>query len=257
NLLQNAAKFTPEGGKTSVALCTDGAATKAIVRVRDTGEGMAPAILAHLFEPFTQAETTLDRSRGGLGVGLSLVKELVELHGGTVFVRSDGPGKGTEITVRLPLSESVSMRAEPKANLGHEPTRVLIIEDNVDGAETLCEALKLGGHVVEIAYTGREGLEKARCFRPDIVFCDIGLPQMDGYAVARAIRQTPELSDLKLVALTGYISAEDIAKSRAAGFDRHLAKPPTIDLLEKTVKELARAPAKKVGDPARAPGGRF
>jgi PAS domain S-box-containing protein len=251
NLLQNAAKFTPRGGNVSVSIAASSARRQATVEVRDTGRGIAPAILARVFEPFTQADDTLDRSKGGLGLGLALVKGMVELHGGSAAAASDGPGTGATFTITLPLDAAIPSEREPRDHHGGaQARRVFIIEDNVDAADSLREVLELAGHVVAVAYSGPEGLKEARSFRPDVVICDIGLPEMDGYAVARAMRADAELGGVALVAVTGYAQPEDIANARAAGFSAHLAKPPSIEALAK-VLEAARSPtaAAWAGDP--------
>ncbi|MGZ3476203.1 MAG: hybrid sensor histidine kinase/response regulator [Polyangiales bacterium] len=239
NLLQNASRFTPAGGRTSVSVGTDPAAERAVLRVHNTGASIPREIRTHLFEPFVQADRTLDRSKGGLGLGLALVKGLVELHEGSVEVQSDD-AHGTVFTIRLPLDTTMPRAARPstpKPRRGH--ARVLLMEDNADAATSLRDALELDDLSIAIASTGPEGIEKARAFHPDVVVCDIGLPEMDGYEVARAIRADPELRALGLVALTGYATPEDVARSRDAGFDRHIAKPPDIDVLERVIVELA------------------
>lgn len=244
NLLQNAAKFSGPGGHTRVSV--DVASANALVRVRDDGMGIAPEILPRLFDPFTQAESTLDRSRGGLGLGLALVKGLVELHGGNVQAASAGPGQGAEFTIRLPIARS-PRRAEPLPGRSAPPhaRRVLVIEDNTDAAESLKEALELRDHDVEIAHSGPDGLDKARAFLPDVVVCDIGLPGMDGYEVARAIRAEPALRSTRLVALTGYASPDDRRRASDAGFDRHLAKPPDLMALERMLHERELTASRK------------
>ncbi|MBI5547710.1 MAG: response regulator [Deltaproteobacteria bacterium] len=251
NLLQNASKFTPAGGKVSISLQTDATAGQAIVRVRDNGAGIAPEMLPRVFEPFTQADTTLDRSKGGLGLGLSLVKGLVELHGGCVAIASEGLGKGTELTVRFPINaRRVEAPApDPGANSHRGSSHILIIEDNLDTAESLRELLELDGHVVETACSGPEGVEKAQALKPDVVLCDIGLPGMDGFEVGRRIRANPGLRRTALVALTGYAAPEDIAHSREAGFDVHLAKPPSIEKIEQVLASRMRTASN-----ASAPG---
>ena len=243
NLLQNAAKFTGAGGCTRVSVSTDAETKQAVVRVADTGVGMAPEMLARLFQPFAQADITLDRSKGGLGLGLALVKGLVELHGGTITAHSAGVGQGAEFVVRLPLA----LEDVPTDGPLHSRTlvpggrrRVLIIEDNIDAADSLREALEFGGHEVEVAYTGAAGIAKARGFKPEVVFCDIGLPGMDGFEVARAFRADDALRGVYLVALTGYALPEDLQRALEAGFDQHLAKPPDLDRLEQI---LARVPS--------------
>lgn len=212
------------------------------MRVRDTGIGITPDMVPRIFEAFAQADTTLDRSKGGLGLGLAMVKGLVEMHGGTVSVESGGAGKGAEFTVRFPLEAARMPAAAPVRDVASNggARRVLVIEDNVDAADSLREALEFGDRTVEVAYSGAEGIEKARAFRPDVILCDIGLPGMDGYAVARVMRGDPELSRVSLVALTGYALPEDVAMARAAGFDGHLAKPPTIEGLERVLSEHSR-----------------
>jgi PAS domain S-box-containing protein len=226
NLLSNAAKFTPRGGhaRVEVAATESGDVT---IRVSDDGVGMSSDTLQNAFEPFTQADRSLDRSRGGLGLGLALVKGLVHLHGGAVRAESGGPGRGAAFTVSLPADRGPLPFEERQTSseTPPRPRRVLVIEDNVDAAETLREAIELGRHDVAVAYSGPEGLEVARAFRPDVVFCDIGLPGMDGYSVAQEIRRDPRLRSSFLVALTGYALQEDVQRCQKVGFDQHLAKP--------------------------------
>jgi signal transduction histidine kinase len=233
NVLHNANKFTDAGGRVSVELAAEGAVESAVIAVRDTGIGMDAEVLGRVFEAFSQADRSLDRSRGGLGLGLALVKGLVELHGGEVAVASDGPGKGTALTIRLPLgTEPTPVRqvAVP-ARATRAARRVLVIEDSPDAAESMRMLLAMTGHQVEVSATGVAGVERAREFRPDVVLCDIGLPGgMDGYAVARALRRDAELSSVFLVAATGYGQAEDQRRAREAGFDAHLTKP--VDFAE-------------------------
>jgi PAS domain S-box-containing protein len=235
NLLQNAAKFTKDGGRVEVAVTREPPGT-ALVRVRDDGPGIAPEILARLFEPFTQADDSLHRSRGGLGLGLSLVKGLLELHGGSVEARSEGQGRGAEFLLRLPLSpEPPSLPGLSRIATRMPRRRVLVVEDNVDAAETLRDVLLTWGHEVDVAHDGQEGIERARAFRPDVVLCDIGLPVTDGYEVARAIRADPVLAPAVLVALTGYALPEDQARAVEAGFDRHLGKPVAMEDIEEVL----------------------
>jgi two-component system CheB/CheR fusion protein len=237
NLLQNAAKFTPRGGKTTVSVEKDSARQQAIVRVQDTGRGITPEVQRHLFEPFTQADVTIDRKMGGLGLGLALARGLIEMHGGSVTATSGGVDKGATFTITLPLEASGPVDApRPSTNAGQTVRRVLLIEDNADAADSLREALQLAGHEVEVAYNGSEGIGKARAFQPEVVICDIGLPEMDGYEVARAIRSDPELRRVRLVALTGYAGPDDIAKSKKAGFDAHLAKPLGMEEIERVLQ---------------------
>ncbi len=240
NVLWNAAKFTDPGGRAEVRVEREPGGT-ALVRVRDDGIGIPADILPHVFEPFVQADRSLDRTRGGLGLGLSLVKALVELHGGSVQIQSDGPGLGAEISLRFSLAPEQPALIRP-AGAGREVMprhRVLVVEDNLDAAETLREMLLLWDHDVEVAHDGKIGLELARSFHPDVVLCDIGLPGMDGYAVARALRADPASSSAYLVAVTGYASPEDARRAAGAGFDLHLGKPVPIEVLEEV---LATAP---------------
>jgi PAS domain S-box-containing protein len=241
NLLQNAAKFTPRGGHVWLTLKADKARRMAVISVRDTGVGISADVLPQLFQPFEQGANTLSRASGGLGLGLALVKALVEMHAGNVEARSEGPGTGAEIIVRLPLSAgSATDGADPKEPAALPVRRVLIIEDNVDSARSLCEVLKLEKHEVEVCHDGPAGLAKARSFKPDIVFCDIGLPEMDGYRVAEAFRSDKQLRSVYLVALTGYALPADRAKAMAAGFDRHLAKPPSLAKLRDVLTYAVR-----------------
>lgn len=237
NLLHNAAKFTPEGGLVKLSVAPDGR-----ISVEDNGAGIAPELLGSLFQPFVQADHTLERSRGGLGLGLSLVKRLADLHGGTVGAESHGPGKGSVFTVQLPVSEIPQQVPQTPAVRPEaaDALRVLIIEDHADSAETLKDILEMNGHVVAVAFSGPEGLASAKSVRPDVVLCDIGLPGMDGFAVARAIRSDPDIRSCFLVALSGYASTDDIRRSIDAGFDRHLAKPADLDALEATIAGVRR-----------------
>ncbi len=243
NVLNNAGKFTELGGRIAVAVREPAPGTAAVV-VRDTGIGMEPELLARAFEPFSQAERGPDRGQGGLGLGLALVKALAEMHGGEVAAESPGPGGGTEVTLRLPLAgagigSKTSEESEQTATPGTGPggaraRRCLIIEDNVDAAESLSLLLQLTGHEADVAFDGSAGLEKARSFRPEVVLCDIGLPgSLDGYGVARAFRADPELRSAFLIALTGYGQEEDRRRALEAGFDTHLTKPADLDALRR------------------------
>ena len=247
NLLQNAVKFTPPGGVTRVTLELDAIARRAVLRVTDTGEGMSPELLARLFQPFSQADSSLDRSRGGLGLGLALVKGLVELHGGDVTAHSAGPGRGAELRVRLPLSTTEATVATPGAVSAVTRRRVLVIEDNVDAAQSLRDVLELAEHEVAVVHSGPDGLEKAREFRPDVVLCDIGLPGMDGYQVARAFRADEALKASRLVALSGYALPEDVQHALQAGFEAHLAKPPSLERLVELLGQGSSARARSRG----------
>jgi PAS domain S-box-containing protein len=243
NLLQNAVKFTGLGGTTRVSVSTDTPAKRAVVRVADTGVGMAKEMLARLFQPFAQADSTLARNQGGLGLGLALVKGLVEMHGGDIEAHSAGPGQGAEFVVSLPLTlgeAPADRRAHSGAPAPGGRRRVLIIDDNVDAADMLREALELSRHEVEVAYNGPTGIAKAREYRPEVVLCDIGLPGMDGYQVARTFKADEGLCSVFLVALTGYALTEDLAQAQEAGFDRHLAKPPSLEQIEELLGAYAR-----------------
>jgi PAS domain S-box-containing protein len=232
NLLQNAVKFTPAGGSATVTLAAkDG---QAELRVRDTGAGMERGTIERMFEPFVQAEMTLARTKGGLGLGLPLVKGLAELHGGAVEAHSEGLGRGTEFVVRLPLAEiGAETGRERRDAAGARPRTVLVVEDNLDAGQTLAEILELQGHHARVARDGRSGLKLAREMHPDVVLCDIGLPDIDGYEVARELRCDETLRGTRLVALSGYAQPEDQQRARDAGFDAHVAKPPDIDELAK------------------------
>ncbi|MCW5893058.1 MAG: response regulator [bacterium] len=233
NLLGNAAKFTPAGGTVTLALARDHGG--AVLHVRDTGVGIARDVLSRLFEPFAQADRTLDRSRGGLGLGLALVRSLTEMHGGTVAAYSAGPGHGAEFVVRLPLrpDDAPAASPAPARTVPAARRRVLVVEDNADGAEALGALVGLMGHAVEVAHDGLDAIARAHTFRPDTVLCDIGLPGIDGYEVARRLSSDPALRGVQLVALTGYAQPEDRARTRAAGFTAHLSKPPDLDALER------------------------
>jgi len=239
NLLHNAGKFTHRGGQVVISVEPDRAqaqATQAVIRVQDDGVGISAELLPRLFGPFAQADGTLDRSRGGLGLGLALVKGLVELHGGTVSARSDGPDRGAEFTVQIPLRERATSPSASSGRLAaRRPKRVLVVEDNPDGAESLREVLELSAHQVEVAFNGPDGLERARTFHPEVVICDLGLPGMDGYEVARALRADASLAGAILIALSGYGMPEDVERALQAGFQHHLAKPADMARLEELV----------------------
>lgn len=241
NLLHNALKFTDAGGRVAVTVEEDPARGEVVLRVRDTGMGMDARTLSRLFEPFVQADRSLSRSRGGLGLGLALVKTLAELHGGGVTATSEGLGRGAELTLRLPaLRAPAAALPDRSAPAGDgPPRRILIVEDNVDAAETLKIVLERRGHEVSLAYTGAEGIEAARGRSPEVVLCDIGLPgEVDGYAVARALRADPTTSGAFLVALTGYGQDEDRRLTAEAGFDEHLVKPAAWTVLRQLLARL-------------------
>jgi len=252
NVLQNAAKFTPAGGAVTVHIASDAAAGQAVIRVADSGIGMEPEVLSRLFQPFMQGDHTMDRSKGGLGLGLALVKGLIELQGGTVEAESQGSNCGTLFTMRLPLArESVSLVRLHAHKAPIPKHRVLIIEDNTDAADSLCELLELEQHEVAVAYDGPSGIVKAREWRPTVILCDIGLPGMNGYEVAKAIRAEPLLNVSNLVALSGYSLREDVKQAMDAGFDGHMAKPPSLTQLKSLLAGLPTAVARSSLDSAR------
>jgi two-component system CheB/CheR fusion protein len=228
NLLNNAARYTPRGGR--IALRATREPGFAVVRVQDNGIGIPADMLPRVFDMFTQVDRSIERSRGGLGLGLTLVKQLVELHGGTVEARSGGPGRGCEFTVRLPFAAEVAPALQP-AQSGLPPVpsgrarRVLVVDDNQDAAQSLARLLQLQGHETATANDGLEGLRLAQQFRPDVALLDLGMPRLTGYDVAAAIRREPWGRDVLLVALTGWGQAQDRARSKAVGFDAHLVKP--------------------------------
>jgi len=232
NLLENAVKFSSAGGAIRMSARRAGPG-RVEVCIEDNGSGIAPEVLPHVFEVFTQAEQSLDRSKGGLGVGLAVVKGLIELHGGEVSARSEGEGKGTEIALSLPLTtlrEPVAPAMEDEPDETSPGRRILVVEDNPDAGETLRDFLELSGHEVELASSGAAGVAAARQFHPEVVLCDIGLPGMDGFEVAARLPRDPETADAQLIAVTGYGREEDRKRSKAAGFDLHLTKP--VDPIE-------------------------
>jgi CheY-like chemotaxis protein len=241
NLLHNAVKFTPKGGAVSVRLVGDGDRAEAVLTVRDTGIGIEEEMLPQLFEPFAQADRTLDRSKGGLGLGLTLVKGLVELHGGEVHAASAGPGCGAELVVRMPLQpEPAALTGMPEEPLSDgRKRRILVIEDNRDAADSLRLLLEMSGYQVAVAYTGTAGIAMARAWRPNAVLCDIGLPGLDGYAVVRELRRTPDTARALMIAVTGYGNDQDLERSQEAGFDAHLTKPADPVALQELLQRSA------------------
>jgi signal transduction histidine kinase/ActR/RegA family two-component response regulator len=227
NLLINAAKFSEKPGH--IQLSADCEEHEVVVRVQDTGIGIESQFQSRIFDLFVQGDQSLARSRGGLGIGLTLVRRLVELHGGSVSVRSAGIGHGSEFVVRLPISTDCSAEKESPSGAtqtaASPPRRVLVVDDNVDAAESTALLLQFLGHRVEVAYDGPSALSRVRDFQPEIVLLDIGLPGMNGYEVAKRLRANPENEGLVLAAVTGYGQEEDVRRSREAGFDYHLTKP--------------------------------
>jgi signal transduction histidine kinase/methanogenic corrinoid protein MtbC1/CheY-like chemotaxis protein len=237
NLLNNAARYTPEGGRIRLTAATEG--NEAVVRVRDTGIGIPPEMLSRIFGLFAQVERAEERAGGGLGIGLSLVKSLTEMHGGRVEAHSAGPGQGSEFVVRWPLATEQAPAGVPapteRAPAGEGAVRVLLVDDNVDAAESLAMLLRLRGHEVAVAYDGPAALRAAEARRPEVALLDIGLPSMDGYELARRLRPQPGLGRTVLVALTGWGQEEDRRRSAEAGFDHHLVKPVDLPELQRVL----------------------
>ena len=240
NLLHNAGRFTERGGRVEVRIDEDRDARCAEVHIRDTGVGIEAALLSRIFDPLSQADQDLARSKGGMGLGLSLTKGIAELHGGTVRVASEGLGRGSVFTLRIPLCDSAPLLefVRPAKRMPAGGLRILVIEDNEDAAETLGELLALDGHEVELAFEGPTGIERAQRLRPQVVISDLGLPgDVDGYALARALRADPSMPEAYLIALSGYTDERARQRSREAGFDVHLAKPLDIRRLEQILSE--------------------
>jgi len=234
NLLTNAAKYTERGGRIDVTLSEAG-----VVTVRDTGIGIPAEMLPRIFDMFTQVDRSIERSEGGLGIGLWLVRRLVELHGGTVEARSDGPGKGSAFVVALPpaTGPAPATTAQPSASAPRAGRRILVVDDNRDSATSLALMLQLMGNETRTAHDGAEGIEAAAAFRPDVMLLDLGMPRLNGYDAARKIREQPWGRNLVLVALTGWGQDSDRARSREAGFDHHLVKPVEPATLERLLAE--------------------
>jgi signal transduction histidine kinase/DNA-binding response OmpR family regulator len=247
NLLNNAAKYTEEGGRVWLTVAREDG--DVVLRVRDTGIGIPPDMMPYIFDLFTQVDRSLDRSQGGLGIGLTLVHRLVELHHGSVCVQSPGPNQGSEFVVRLPLVQEAKT-PEPSSNGALAPQhlcacyRVLLVDDNVDGANSLARVLEMSGHEVHVAYDGPTAIQTATALLPDIMLLDIGLPGMDGYELARTLRQQPGLHDVPLVAVSGYAREEDRQRSQQAGFNHHVVKPLDPEALPALFSSLLPEPAR-------------
>jgi CheY-like chemotaxis protein/two-component sensor histidine kinase len=239
NLMTNAAKYTDEGGTIEVALAPhDG---EAVIRVSDNGIGIAPELLPRVFELFTQAHRTPDRKQGGLGVGLTVVRRVAEMHGGRVEASSPGLGLGSVFAVTIPVSAPTTELlpfplAESHAEAPH--LRVLVVDDNEDTANTVALLLRHAGHEVELAHSGQSALEAALSFHPAAVILDLGLPGMDGYEVARRIRENPDLRNVRLIAVSGYAQEADRRRSADAGVDIHLAKPVEPGKIQEILADL-------------------
>jgi len=235
NLLSNACKFTEKGGRIWLTVEREG--ERAAIRVRDSGIGLTAAELTRIFEMFIQVDTSLERSTSGLGIGLTLVKNLIEMHDGTVEAHSAGIGQGSEFVVRLPIVVETAKPPPPEPTVS-EPTttmarRILVVDDNRDSATSLSMLLRLTGHQTHTVYDGLEALEAAAAFRPDVILLDIGLPKLNGYEACRRIREQPWSNGMVLVALTGWAQEEDWEKSRDAGFNAHMVKPVDLTALTK------------------------
>ena len=249
NLLNNAAKYGERGG--CVDLTVEREESEVRVSVRDSGVGIAAEHLPHIFEMFTQLERSIDRSQGGLGIGLSLVQRLVEMHGGSVAAHSDGPGKGSEFVVRLPVAiePSTPQTASRPDGTGAQTSslRILIVDDNRDSADSLSMLLQLAGNITRTAYDGQEGVDAAAQFQPDVVLLDIGLPKLNGYEACQRIRDATNGKDIILIAVTGWGQPEDRRRSHDAGFDHHIVKPVDPDVLMKLLSESVSAAAVGTG----------
>jgi signal transduction histidine kinase/CheY-like chemotaxis protein len=253
NVLTNAIKYTEPGGEISLVGFTEG--SEAIVRVRDSGAGIAPESLPRVFDPFVQQEGTLDRAMGGLGIGLTVVKGIVELHGGTVSAHSAGRGLGSEFVLRLPLTAltpRATVRSTPPPRAATiEPLRVLVVDDNVDAAEMLGDALEELDCSVRVCSDGASALEIAPEFKPDLALLDIGLPRMDGYELGQRLRRLYPGASLRIVAISGYGQESDQHRSREAGFDEHLVKPVGLETLSNVVERCRTAAGKRRDSTAR------
>lgn len=238
NILTNAVKYTEPHGEIRVLTRHEG--SSAIIEIADTGSGIAPELLPRIFDLFVQSDRTLDRAQGGLGIGLAVVKRLVEMHDGQVMARSPGIGHGSVFEIRLPRIARPAAASAEAPQFEQAPKRVLIVDDNADAANSLAMLLSSQGHETQVAYSGQEALQRVESFRPEVALLDIGLPRMNGYELAQRLRAMPELNGLRLVALTGYGQAEDQQRTRAAGFDDHLVKPVDLPALAST---LAGIPA--------------
>jgi signal transduction histidine kinase/ActR/RegA family two-component response regulator len=242
NLLNNAAKYTSEGGKLRLSLSRD--ETHAVVGVQDNGVGIPPEMLNEVFDMFTQVNRTLDRSQGGLGIGLSLVRRLTELHGGDVSAESAGLGHGSTFTVRIPILAAADLSPKDHETASREQPkcpglRVLVVDDIADVADVLKMLLDLEGFETRVAYSGVAALESARDFRPDVVICDIGLPEMDGHEIARRLRRDPDMAPAMLIALTGWGAEGEVRRTRESGFDFHLVKPVDANALLELLSHMA------------------
>jgi two-component system CheB/CheR fusion protein len=237
NLLTNAAKYTPQGGHITLKAYPEN--NQIVVKVIDTGVGIPREMLPRVFELFTQVNPQIDRTKGGLGIGLTVVRRLTEMHGGTVSATSEGLGKGSEFTVRLPRGNDVSTEKTSASAPARPPQgqRVLVVEDNIDMARSLALLLKKAGCETEVVHDGAAALAVANSFSPQAILLDIGLPGLDGYEVARRFRADPKHAGVRLIAVSGYGQAQDHQRSKEAGFNHHLVKPVAFDALLATLAE--------------------
>jgi len=231
NILTNAAKYTDIGGKIELQTCAEG--DQALIEISDNGAGISPELLPRVFELFVQGDRTLDRSLGGLGIGLSVARQLIEMHGGRVAAESAGLGRGSTFRLWLPLIERPGSLAGSAAETAQPARRVVIVDDNVDAADSLALVLQLDGHVTRTGYSAQDALDLAVAFEPEVMLLDIGLPEMDGYEVARRIRASGRPAGVKLIALTGYGQVDDLRRAQEAGFDDHLVKPVDFETLSR------------------------
>jgi CheY-like chemotaxis protein/two-component sensor histidine kinase len=240
NLLNNACKYTDDGG--SIRLTAERQGSDVVVTIKDTGIGIPADKVAHVFEMFAQVQPVSGRSRGGLGIGLTVVKRLVEMHGGSVNVTSDGPGRGSAFSVRLPVigetHQSGQSDQSTEARRATAARRVLVVDDNTDSAASLAMLLKMSGNETATAHDGLAAVEAVKSFRPDVVLLDISLPKLDGYEAARRIREQAWGKDVVLVALTGWGQEEDRRRSKEAGFDEHMVKPVDYEILMKFLASI-------------------
>ncbi|HVS78148.1 MAG TPA: ATP-binding protein, partial [Steroidobacteraceae bacterium] len=233
NLLSNAVKYTDPGGEIQVRTRAEDAS--AVIEITDNGLGIPPDLLPRVFDIFVQGDDASERAQGGLGAGLAIVKRLVELHGGSVTARSPGAGRGSTFEIRLPRLERPQPVIADEATFKAVPRRVLVVDDNVDAANSLAMLLGLRGHETQVAFSAWEALERIGSFQPEVVLLDVGLPETNGYELARRLRATPRLHGLRLIAVTGYGQAEDQQRALAAGFDAHVVKPVNLAALERAL----------------------
>jgi CheY-like chemotaxis protein len=241
NLLNNAAKYTPNGGVISFSLEQCG--TEVVLRIKDNGVGIVPRELPNIFDMFTQVDNSIERASGGLGIGLTLVKSIAEMHGGSVEAHSEGEGKGAEFTVRLRAveAEQHGTGTEMSSEENADACQILVVDDNEASAKTLGWMVEALGHKVELAYSAKDALSKAGEINPDIVLLDIGMPEMNGYELCRAMRAIPALKDAIYIAQTGWGQEQHLQLAREAGFDFHLTKPVRFEVLKKQLEGIKKA----------------